>query len=493
MAWFKRVFGIPTVIGCMIGSGFVVPLFWIVSIVGIAWCIEYSKKPSAIIQGYCSMWWIWTVKSIFAISFIWSVYPITWLGFPLGPLEPLMILFYWGTVAAWLGFGGVALYGGMRLVQKAPIWSTYILIPMVWLLSELVGSLLFSLFTYGPGGNISTQFSFGYIGYLLVEHQWLIQLAQFAGVFSLTLCAVGLALLVTWLWHNRQFVAGAAVILLLLTSSLITYPHSAAVSTPSYSVATVDTLFPKAISITAEGQSLMRDQLQSALEAALAADVDYVIFPEDSRVFDQSNLDYLRAYLSFRYGATDTIIIDSGRVQYDNQSVLQAMIYDGTGPAIYEAHKRYLVPQGEFLPYFSKSVLQLAGYQSAIDLLEEKLAYRVGKDTSQSDFVSNVPGILFCFESNDPLGVRTIMRERGGDVPFIAHVISHAWFNNPRVLWQQTEAMLRIQAIWNNVHIVSVGNHASGYTVSPAGVITYPTTIDTGEYWQLRVTEVPVR
>jgi len=145
------------------------------------------------------------------------------------------------------------------------------------------------------------------------------------------------------------------------------------------------------------------------------------------------------------------------------------------------------------LPYFYKSILQFVGYQSAVDFLESKLSYRIGKDTSQSDFADHIPGILFCFESTDPLGVRTIMKERNGEVPFIAHVISHAWFNNPRALWQQTEAMLRIQAIWNDTYIVSAGNHASGYTVTPLGAIVYPTVLDEGEYWKLHVTKVPIR
>jgi apolipoprotein N-acyltransferase len=492
MDWYKTVFGIPTLIGLMIGSGFVIPAFWLVSIAGVAWCIDYCMQQSSWRVGLGVAVWIWTVKALITTSFFTSAYPIDWLGSSLGPLEPLIIFFYWSTVSLWLGIGGVGLYAGIYIAKRVSIWWSYVVLPVFWILGELLGALSFSFFTYGPGGSLTTQFSFGYIGYVLAAHGWLIELAHVYGVFGLSLVAILLAVAARQFWGNKRWLVIVAIVLLLITSTL-RFNTKDIPNTDFYRVATIDTSSPTADRFSERGRVALEQQLTMAFDAALAAEVDYIIFPEDTRYFDQQDMDVLRAYMTFQYGVTDTIIIDSSRVQQSEQTVLQAIAYDGKSKDLYESQKRYLVPQGEFLPYFYQGVLQLVGYDAAIDFLQESLSYQVGDDTSQADFSERIPGILFCFESIDPLGVRTIMKERNGNVPFVAHVVSHAWFHTPDGLWQQAESMLRIQAIWNDIHIVSAGNHMPGYTVSPAGEVLHPTVVDQGEYWKLNVIEIPVR
>ena len=493
MAWYKYVFGVPTVIGCMIGSGFVVPAFWFVSLAGVAWCIWYCQQSTSLTLGLAAAWWTWTIKSLFPVSYFLSAYPIDWLGFSLGPLEPVVIAFYWITVAVWLGVGGLVLYGGVYVVRAAPNWIAYAAIPVIWLLAELFGALSFSVFTFGPGGAINTQFSFGFVGYLLAQHAWLAQLASVGGVFGLSIVATGLALFGQQLWLRRYRVIGVLSVVGFLLTSVITFPTQPIPDQSFYTVATINTSFPTTSRFTEQGVVMVQTQLQTALDAAIAMNADYVLLPEDARLFDQSDTATLRAYLGFKYGQTDTIIVDSGRVAQGEQAVLQATIYDSNETAMYQSQKRYLVPQGEFLPYLYQGVLQAAGYGQAVDFLSSELSYRVGDDTSQADFAAHIPGVLFCFESNDPLGVRTIIRERNDSVPFIAHVISHAWFHTPRVLWQQTEAMLRVQSIWNDTYIVSASNHAPSYTVDPYGELMLPEVVAAGEYWELGVTQIPVR
>jgi len=121
-----------------------------------------------------------------------------------------------------------------------------------------------------------------------------------------------------------------------------------------------------------------------------------------------------------------------------------------------------------------------------IDFLEEKLEFRVTDDVSQADYSDRAPGVLFCFESNYPLAVHTLLRERPDGFPFVAHVVSHAWFNDSPVLRHQLEAMLQAQAVWNDVYIVVAANHAPGYTITPRGTILIPDPIASGPHWELR-------
>jgi apolipoprotein N-acyltransferase len=232
-------------------------------------------------------------------------------------------------------------------------------------------------------------------------------------------------------------------------------------------------------------------KLEVAMQAALAIEPDYILLPEDARYFNQvGSTQLVRSQFGFRTGSPEVVIVDSGGVMIDSQLVLQSFVYNYQSSTVDQSQKRYLVPQGEFMPTLYTLGLRLFGQGELVDRVSQELAYDVGPDISQADHAPSSPGILFCFESVSPWGVRTIIHERGS-VPFVAHPVSHAWFNEPQVLWNQLERMLRVQAIWNQQYIVSAGNHVAGYLVTPTGAIVYPEPVAQGEYWQVGVVTVP--
>ena len=143
------------------------------------------------------------------------------------------------------------------------------------------------------------------------------------------------------------------------------------------------------------------------------------------------------------------------------------------------------------MPYFYSTIIKLAGYGEVVETIEKDISYTVGTQTSQADAAASTPGILYCFESVSPWGVKKIIDERG-TVPFIAHPVSHGWFNNPTILWENLDSMLKIQAVWNQQYIVSAGGHAVGKVYSPTGEIQSLETIASGENWKVRQTFIPV-
>jgi hypothetical protein len=74
---------------------------------------------------------------------------------------------------------------------------------------------------------------------------------------------------------------------------------------------------------------------------------------------------------------------------------------------------------------------------------------------------------------------------QGREVPFIAHPISYAWFHDPVSMRHQYDSMLKIQAIWNQVSIVSAGNMVNGVMYTPQGEIIKPRVAAEGEGWQV--------
>jgi apolipoprotein N-acyltransferase len=367
------------------------------------------------------------------------------------------------------------------------------LIPLIWIFSEVVGSLLFATATFGPGGTILPVLSFGYVGYLAANHALLIQFAQIGGVYSLGLLVSTVSVLAVWVHIKKpsfkKYVYVIGCVLFITSFTSIEQPADNA--TDSYSIAIVDTDFSLEELKDPKGRVLLASKLEEAVQQALLLETDYILLPEDSRYFNYQNDAQLeRSQFSFRTDRQSVIIVDSGSVNDEEKSVVESFVYNGKEQVVDQSHKRYLVPQGEYMPTLYLHVLHLFGRNETVDDLTSVIAFEVGSNTSQAGFAKTSPGVLFCFESVSPWSVRQIINERGS-VPFIAHPVSHAWFHESSVLQKQLENMVRIQAIWNQEYIVSAGNRVRGYAITQNGNIIRPKEVVEQTDWSVSVVFVP--
>lgn len=489
------------VAGLLLGVGFVWPVFWVLGLFGVAYQLHLLSKPLSLKSKLIGSFIAWTIKGLCVSAYYWSTYPMDWLPFDFGTMQLGLIFVYWSTVASFLGLGGVAFALVVEAAKKlsTPRWLLYfVLFPVAWLLAELIGSLSFSFFTYGVGSTININFSLGYVGTLIGEHQALAQMAVVAGMFGLSFVAVFFGVLLWRVYGGSSRRHRIILSIFLILSAVTTYVPAFQEPVDEgevYTVALIENTFPIAQLFSRDTQGDWKKSLQDAMSAALEISPDYVLLPEDSRFFDhQQSVSLTKATFNFEYTDSDTIIIDSSRVNQPGgkPAILQALILNTKNNTHYTSHKRYLVPQGEFMPYLYSSLFRLVGFGELIDEVGQVMSYEVGPLTSQASFSDEIPGILFCFESSSALGVRTIMNERD-NVPFIAHLVSHSWFHDPENFWTQLDTSLRVQAIWNDTYIVSAGSFVESQLFTPRGNILEPELVAEGEYWKVKVAEIPVR
>jgi apolipoprotein N-acyltransferase len=481
--------------GVCLGIGFLVPPLWWTVFIGIAGFFIAIDRSVRWQQAVLGGWLAFTIKMLFSIGWFWTTYPIILIDLSLGAAELPVIGFYWSTVAMAIGVSGGILAGVLWKFRHVCTNRGGLLVGvLLWPLSEILGAWLFSVFTYGTGGSLNTLFSFGMAGYHLAFHPWLLLLANWGGVYVLSLLAVFCGI---GLYHYRyqllKTTSGRWALGLMCGVGImfmyIPVPNNETVATQT--VAVIDTRFGGAEYFARTDRELVRlTQVREALRAALQVEADYVIMPEDSRVLDAA-LTAEQGYrqLRFMYGDPEAVVVEAGAVPISQtETTLRATVYDGQDKQAYATDKQFLVPQGEYMPNFYLGTLSLLGFQKAADDIRATLAYRPGPLHSQADFKPHIPGILFCFADADPLAVRSLLRER--DMPFVAHPISHAWFYSPESLWYQFDAMLTIQAIWNNIPIVSAGNMVSGALYTPDGRKVAPEIVAKGEYWTVSLIEL---
>lgn len=488
--------------GAFLGSGLLYPKVWILGIIGGIIFVILLRKEENLYKDLLGAWISWTIKVSFALSYGLTVYPISWLPENLKGGELFVLVTYWLISSLFVGLGGPLVVIFYRLVRKFLSKNNFIihfLIAIFFIIGEVFGSFAYSFFAIGPGGGLNIYLSLGYSGYLLAEHEFLLPLAAIAGVYGLSfLFGLSVSFFAFWVKEKKLLPYIMLCVLVVYLTSFVSFSHQEINNTQeTYDIAVIETNFLSWMNFSEEGIQQISENLEAAVTEALNRGFEYVVLPEASGYFNQANFPAMNiALFDFIHkNSNKAIIIDSGEAMDGEKKVVQAFIYDGLNKTFFEAQKYYLVPQGEFLSYAFLWMSKLFGYGEEIKNLENldyKAFYEVGSKVSQSEFPSNIPGVLFCFESVSPLGAYKLMRERE-NVPFLVHPISHSWFYSPYTLWHQQDMMLKVQAVWNKTYIVSSANEAESLVVTPEGDIYIGEVVAEGNLWRIRKVSIPVQ
>lgn len=493
-SWIKHIGWMQaSVAGAFLGIGFIVPILWWLSLLAIVWCLHSIKNSTSYLQLVKILFIVWFIKSLCSLSWYLSIYPIQWIDIPNHTYQIILLFVYWTSSSAWLALGAIflALIGRFMYVQKnISEYFWYYTMPIVWLGSELFSGVTFAIFSFGPGSVLDTYFvSQGMVGYLLGTTSIGVWLAVVAGVYGLSFIVISVACFILFIFETKRqkyLVVFMIVVTLLNVGSV---NRKFAHTNVGVTVISVDTQFDAGLLSANEGEQIKVDTVRAAVDTAIELAPTFVLLPEDSRYLDsQYDSNYPGQAMSiflFTHKNTETILIDSGRHESKNgPTVLRANVFDGVSKKMWQFDKQYLVPQGEYVPYLYQAIFSLLGYKSVIDEIAQDSSYRPGPLLQTDALPSYIPGVLFCFESSSPTGVPKLTKLR--TLPFVAHPVSHAWFHNPAVLWQQLDVMLQIQARYSGVPIVSAGNMATGKLYLPSGAIETGRVIVEGDRYQLR-------
>lgn len=422
-----------------------------------------------------------------AFFWVWSVFPILWLTDQAAWIQLSAVGFYWvvTSCAVGLGVSAFALFAKFFLRKNAFL---ILIVPLLWVCSEVLKSFLFSVYAFGPGSFISVGFSYGYLGYLLSEHGNLLQLAALGGVYALSYIAALIGVLAFVFFAQKRYMqkpyivyAGVFAMLLLLPTVPI-HRHQEL----GKEVIVVETYFDPQFLAREGSEAVKREETKKAVALALEEDPDVIIMPEDVRLSDAfATSEAVFAWIETHTHNPHTILIDNGpSTDARGFSVIRAYVYDLRTRSVYFLDKRYLVPQGEYLSYLHQGLLSLFMSSNHLDSVQAYTRMHAGMLGDSSALPEYLPGVLFCFETMVPYGVARAENFRQPD--FIAHPISHAWFNNPFSLESQLDQMLKVGAVWNNVPIVTAASLSDSTLYLPSGEMRKGELLHEAPRWKLK-------
>lgn len=473
-----------TVLAAGIALG-VAPVYgwWPMALFGVMVTIRVLERAVSLRQAIWFGCVIGLLRSLIVLGWTWATYPIDWMGIKAPTMQLLLIGLYWMIAATALAVGYSVLAVGIHRLRTWPEYGRLVLLPLLWVAAEAIGALCFSLIWYGPGARVGFDFSFGYLGYAAVTHPGLLWLTRLGGVWTLTLGLVASAVALDLSWRSRRSVAVALVFMLFVSG--LPFGQSPRPVTSGQTVALVSTQLPAKTNYL--GYLFRLGQVRAALVTALGTHASTIILPEDSRFTDlfadpQAALQFIAAHAQH-----PVVVVDSARVPVGNHVVLRAFIYDTHADTYYTFDKQYLVPQGEFEPYLTRWLANILPISAATKYTISDTSYEPGMLQRTVSVPAYVPAVLFCFESVTPWGVRDAIAGRT-TVPFVAHVVSHDWFHGRTpFLDRQLDAMLQVQAAWNQVPIYMATNDDTPAIYYPNGHIVRPHPTRTTPYWSVYI------
>jgi apolipoprotein N-acyltransferase len=468
--------------GVALGVSFLSPVSWFLGLFGIWLFFEAVDKSVTKKQ----LWWggilSWFIKMLLVFSWGWSIYPLNWFVVPLAADGFWGIAFYWIVGASFLTMGGGLLALLVPIIKKTGRFWMLVLLPVVWLIAEVFSAFFFSFATLGDGGYLSSSYSYGFVGYILAEHNLLLLAASFGGVYILTIIAVFIVCAVRQLQNIKPVLAAAILFGVVATALINPLTSTEKLDLP---VALLETRFDASFTISSSSVRMQKDYMVEAIDAALAGEAKYVILPEDAH-YTNLNLTPAGAYswFLFQNKDSDAIVVDSGQATLGTgDSIMRATVYDGQEKQAWQFDKQYLVPQGEYTPRFFLLILQLFRQTELLDAFKSTANYVPGPIVGQSDMPEHLPRVLFCFSSADPKAVKRLTEDT--EVPFVAHITSHAWFNDSAVLRHEQTAMLKVQSVWSGVPIVQSANMGEARVYMPTGYSYRPKAVGEGERWRV--------
>lgn len=440
--------------GILLGVAFWHPWLWWVALVGVWMFWTTLTKATSwrqVVIGSLIAGWL---QFALVLWWGWSLYPLTFFTVPAAPSLLLIAI----TVAmGWLPLGCARLMTAVALYRYRKWRWSPLLLPFFWLAGDMVAASLGAVVNVGPGtSTFAPVFSFGWLGYLSAEHALLLPAASLVGVYGLTVLYVAIVALIILLptkyqWRRRGLIGVSIFIVLGSAVPAVPRQHE-----PAPIVVALETNYLQTTGLTGEELQLQIDSLMRAVTSAITSGADVVVVPETvniSRAFASSSdaLDYFA-----NLGTKPVTVIDNSRVTTpDGNGYLRARYYDTGAMQVYELDKQYLVPNGEYVAYWLSTLLKLIDPELA-DRYTDAVDYRPGPLARQTSLPNDIPRVLFCFESINPLGVRQLANTGGPS--YVVHPVSYGWFNEPHILWHQLDQMLQVNARFGGVTVYRAAN-----------------------------------
>jgi len=471
--------------GALLGVGFVVPVLWFVSFLGLAlflWTVRKVQPNST--SAFFYGWLLGLVLHCFALyAIFWHTLPLNWYGIESQWVQIVAVGGSWLLASAVLALGTGVFGVALRWVRKDSS-ITLLTIPALWVLCEWLSSFIFSIISAGPGSLIGAHFTLGFVGYLLANDIVLLQAAVSGGVYVLSFIVVFVNVLVfrvlTTSTRSEQILLVCVVAL-----CLIAYGFGLSIFARADSESTTSTVHVVAVSMNnpaklhfAPGEDRERAEQLLELVQNKAPNADVLLLPEAATLMRELS-PHERNLLTTRF----RVIVDSESVQAvkgDTRS--RAVYWYADGTQVF-SDKQLTLPLGEHVPYLYYAFLTFAAPEFRSQVLDTR-SYTSRGVTRLAEAAGSGFIVRFCNETMSPLLYANDVRAGSS---FLPNISSHSWFHGSRLVYRQMQNVAKVRAVESRRWYVQSGNMVPAFALDPYGRVVGETTWGISQVLSVRV------
>lgn len=453
-------------------------------ILAITYPVAWLLAPVALAVFFASLIHTASRRSAFAHAFafgismsgagtwwFWDTLPLDWMGVAENR-QWYYVLASWGAVTL--------VCGAASAVVSLGIWHirTHALLPLgaalLWVLAEDFKMWAFALLTYEERSLMGPHFSSTALGYALAENTYLLQIAEFGGLYFLTfVTALTGALLAIWCTRRIQtqttqvrmgLMFSFVVLLGFLAYPLVQQPREY----PSE---------PLTLALYASNYELgeLTDTGTAEYVKALTTvaqevpDADIVILPEEVHLEPTFKDEKEKRLALAEIFPNKEVLIVSSDHQLDGRTFSLVLNYALTsGERLGSYSKMFLMPAGEYLPYylsFAFSLLPDQGLGTYANTLKTRMM--PGTEVVAVPFKGWTLGGFICSDFLSPHLYRDVASKYGANV-FITSA-NPAWFHYSPSLHDKTLQIAKVHAVQSRAYFLAASNGAPSFAIDPRG------------------------
>lgn len=309
-------------------------------------------------------------NNLLAVAFLILTFSIV-----VGSLSVGFLLFGWG-------------YHKLDLDLKQP--RALILMPALWALCEWARSFLFSIVGMGPGGSLGPHWNFGSLAFA-ASMTPLGYAGRIVGQFGLSALVVMLSLGLLFL-IRKQFKWGSIAVGLVFAISATGWLLSPSADGSRLHVGVVQ-LDDSSYS----DYGYQRDLGQLTDSHDPNKPLDLLVMPEYSYIFTTAAYKTAEVSALKKHTTDKSLVITSRSGEADQGHKNLVTFYKPNGQIAAEQEKQFLIPAGEYIPYFYEWILVLSGNTSVIGTHAAKNAVTPSSQVAQPvAYGSDKIGSLAC-------------------------------------------------------------------------------------------------
>lgn len=464
--------------GALLGAPFIAPLLWPLALVGLAPLLLAITSP-AISRKRAFVLGMFTGLVLYGIALwaiFWSVLPLDWLGIFDLPFQLVLV-----TVGWFMTVLGFALWTGIFALVYSRIsnnsWHDILTASALWIITEYVGAWWFSIQNLGPGSIAGPHFALAFIGNVLAADSALVQIAWVGGVYALSAIVVATGAVVYRVVHGEGQERRMIGIIAFTSLAIWLVGHIILAQLPDQGggqrirIAAISTQEPAAFTSTPRQGAARLELIRSFLPKTRGADI--VAFPEGSDFLtlmrEPAPAKMKPALRSLYAETTLPVFIDSGSAYSSNGTLRsRAEAYDIAAGVSEFQDKRFLLPDGEYVPTYVRAWVSAVGRGEALNAILDQHGLTPGDDVRPLTAASTSIGVLFCNEAMSPVLYRSLARQGAG---VFVNVASHGWFHGSRLVANQMLNVAIIRAVESRRWYVQASNVAPSFALDPYGRI----------------------